>query len=69
MKESINLRRYGYTHYENAVARKKVESTVCPDCNSFLSYCGLINEKVTSKYKYLTIRIFGTCVCGFEVEF
>jgi RNase P subunit RPR2 len=68
MKESENLRSFGYESYENKTARLKVESTICPDCNLFLKYCGLINGKV--RYSYRTIRIFGICSdCGHEVEF
>ena len=69
MKESESLRKFGYEHYENKTARLKVESTLCPDCNLFLKYRGMINGKITPKHQYKTIRIFGTCECGYETEF
>ena len=69
MKESESLQGFGYEHYENRTARLKVESTICPDCDLFLRYVGLINSKAPIRYQYLSIRIFGNCECGYEVEF
>lgn len=70
MKESESLRNFGYENYENKTARLKVESTICPDCNLFLKYCGLVNGKIRNKYQYRSVRIFGVCEeCGYEVEF